>query len=165
MTKEEKWTAVLARFDKVDQKVSLAEYKTKERNQNKTLYASLWVNLDLNNDSYFDYDEFKSMQRARDMQNVTPLSKQHYPSFYKLLMSGMYIEDKWANLLQFFDDKDQKISEEEFFGKYSAQNDADDPGMILIKSRDFEANEGNFDNCITCDLFHPKKYFNRSKMI
>ena len=164
MTKEEKWTAVLARFDKVDQKVSLAEYKTKERNQNKTLYASLWVNLDLNNDSYFDYDEFKSMQRARDMQNVTPLSKQHYPSFYKLLMSGMYIEDKWANLLQFFDDKDQKISEEEFFGKYSAQNDADDPGMILIKSRDFEANEGNFDNCITCDLFHPKKYFNKSEL-
>ena len=50
MTKEEKWTAVLAYFDKVDGKVSLAEYKTKEHKQNKTKYASIWDKLDLNND-------------------------------------------------------------------------------------------------------------------
>ena len=46
-TKEEKWTAVLAYFDKEDQKVSLAEYKTKEHKQNKTKYASIWDKLDL----------------------------------------------------------------------------------------------------------------------
>ena len=146
MTKEEKWTAVLAYFDKEDQKVSLAEYKTKEHKQNKTMYASIWDKLDLNNDRYFDFDEFKSV----DMKTVTP-------AFHKLLMSKeKHIRDKWENLLQFFDDKDQKISEEEFFGVYAAQNDADDPAMSRIRKKDFEREEGNFENCMTCDLFHLK---------
>ena len=146
MTKEEKWTAVLAYFDKEDQKVSLAEYKTKEHKQNKTKYASIWDKLDLNNDRYFDFDEFKSV----DMKTVTP-------AFYKLLMlKEKHIRDKWANLLQFFDDKDQKISEEEFFGVYAALNDADDPAMNRIRKKDFEREEGNFENCMTCDLFHLK---------
>ena len=146
MTKEEKWTAVLAYFDKVDGKVSLAEYKTKEHKQNKTMYASIWDKLDLNNDRYFDFDEFKSV----DMKNVTP-------AFYKLLMlKEKYIEAKWENLLQFFDDKDKKISKEEFFGVYATKNDDDDPAMIMIRTKDFEREEGNFENCMTCDLFHLK---------